>query len=294
MIIMSVLIIGSSGFIGSHLKNELINEKIDILQSSSSERKGVIKLDITNKRDFDEIPKDVEVIFNLGAFIPLDDNIKNAEKCLEVNSIGILNILEFCRKKDIKLINSSSASVYGNPIKFPVKEDDVINPINYYGISKRVAELYCDMFRNKHGLKCISLRYSSVYGDGQRDNTVLPFFIKNVRDSKNLMVFGNGNRFQDFVYVKDVVNANVKALRSNHSGVYNIGSGKATKMIDLANLIIKKFSDNNLKVLFDNHKIDKSPCMLLDISKAEADLGYNVRYNLEEGLENYKKNGKIG
>jgi len=290
---MSILIIGGRGFIGSYLRQELINKESNFFISSSSQNKGFIKLNITNKEDFKNIPKDVKVIFNFGSFIPLDNNIENAEKCLEVNSIGLLNILEFCRKRDIKLVNSSSASVYGNPIKFPVKEDDIINPMSYYSISKRVGESYCEMFRNRYGLKCISLRYSSVYGPCQRDNTVLPFFIKNVKQNKDLTVFGNGNRFQDFVYVKDIVNANINALKSNNLGVYNIGSGEATKMIDLANLIIKKFSDNNLKVLFDNHKIDKSPSMVLDISKAEECLGYNVKYNLEEGLENYKKNGKI-
>ena len=117
IIIMSVLIIGSSGFVGSHLKDGLIGEGINVLQSSSSEKNGFIKLDITNKEDFDHIPRDIEVIFNLGAFIPLEDNINNAEKCMNVNSNGILNILEFCRKRDIKLINSSSASVYGTLIK---------------------------------------------------------------------------------------------------------------------------------------------------------------------------------
>lgn len=287
---MSILIIGGRGFIGDYLRQELIDKNIDVFVSSSSKNQGFIKLDITKKEDFDNLPKDIEVIFHLGAFIPVENNIENVGKCLEINSIGTLNVLEFCRRRDIKLINSSSASVYGFSNKFPINENSLLKPYNFYGISKLVGELYCEVFRNKYGLKYISLRYSSVYGKGQKENTVLPFFIKKVKDGKNITLFGDGRRFQDFVYVKDIINANIMALQSNNNGIYNIGSGRATTMFDLANLIIKKFSNKNINILFDKNREDTSPNMLLNISKAEDELKYKVNYNLEEGLEDYKKN----
>ncbi|MAG47643.1 hypothetical protein CL617_03480 [archaeon] len=285
---MVVLVIGASGFIGKYLLASLKNKGLDVLGTSTIGNEELIKLDVTNKDDFDKLPKDIGTVFHLGSFIPLNDTVENAEKCLNVNGKGLLNVLEFCRKRDVKLVNSSSASVYGSSVNFPIQENDLLEPNGYYGVSKLIGERYCEIFKNKYGLRCISLRYSSVYGKGQNENTVLPFFIKTVRAGESLKLFQEGKRFQDFVYVKDVVNTNILALNSRKTGIYNIGSGKSTSMIELANLIIKKFSDSNLKVSLDMDKKDLSPSMLLNIEKAKEELGYKVNYNLEKGLEDYK------
>jgi len=298
-----VLVTGASGFIGQYLVSELLKEAYEVgvivhktpipSRWLNDRRIKVFTVDITKRTDFSVVPKELELeaVFHLAAYIPRRDDLSVFEQCLRVNCSGTNNLLQFCLERRLKkIINSSTVSVYGenNSTFYRASEDVPLHPLSYYGISKLTAESLCERFSRISDLKAITLRYSSVYGPGEDASTVLPLFINKARTSKDLVVFGKGARLQDFVYVKDVVGANLNALRLNVEGTFNIGSGIGINMLTLAETIIRAFRSNS-KITFDESKEEKASGIIMDISKAEKVLGYKVNSDLESGLTEYRQ-----
>lgn len=224
----------------------------------------------------------------MASFIPSKDSQQDFEKCIKVNVMGTLNLLEFAFKKNVtSFVYSSSASVYGSWGKLPVDESTPPQPKSFYGISKLMSEILCKKYSEDFGLNCACLRYSSVYGHIQRKDSVLPIFINQAIKNKKMTIHGRGARSQDFVYVKDVVRANVLAAQKNACGIFDIGSNQETTMTQLAKMIKKIFKSKS-KIVFDT-SIEEGPRFYLDISKAQKELSFSPRYSLEDGLKDYKK-----
>lgn len=293
---MKALVIGSTGFIGRHLVKRLIDDGWNVTGTSRSPSKYFIGksrykhfiLDVAKKRDFKNIAEKFDCVFNVSVYIPSNRDLAlEKQECLTVNSIGTDNILHFVVESQIAFfVHSSSASVYGFPKRIPVKEDDNLLPDNVYGVSKLAGEKLCDKYLRLHNLSIAILRYPSVYGKGCKQNTVLPIFVNKALNNEEIILNGDGSRSQDFVYVDDVISANVLAAGKKKTGIFNIGSGHSTTMVELAEKIIK-ITKSKSKIIFDRNKQENDFHKLLDISRSKNELGYIPRFDLEAGLVNY-------
>lgn len=292
---MRVLVFGATGLIGTQLVKRLLGEGFEVTGISRNKSKNElsqkynhVQLDIIKKEDLDKIPGKYDLVFNMAAHISPGYSIEDALPCLLVNALGTLNVLEFMVKRGMKrLIHSSSVTVYGRPRRLIAKETSPKTPIIVYGVSKLAAESYCNMYSELHNLDIIILRYASVYGLGLNQKTALPIFIEKALKNEDIYLYGNGMRSQDYVYVDDVIQANLLGASIGINGVFNIGSGIRTTMTELAETIVDVLESKS-RILFDRTKKQEFS-FGIDIGKAKKILGYNPRFNLREGLEEFKK-----
>lgn len=292
---MRVLVFGAGGFIGRHLVRGLLRrgyevtgiykDKYDIVNNAKINQ---IILNITKEEEFNKLESNFDCVFNVSAYVSSKNkSLGEDRKCFLVNGIGTNNILRFVLNSNIPLcIHSSTASVYGNPNIIPIGENDTLQPDSIYGISKRFGEELCEMYAHKYKINVTVLRYPSVYGEDCKQNTVLPLLVNKAQRNENITLMGNGLRSQDFLYVDDVVSANLLAAEKKIGGIYNIGSGKETSMIALAKEIIK-FTGSKSEIVFNKNVKEANFRMLLDISKAKEKLGYTPYFDLEMGLRKY-------
>ena len=254
---MKILVTGGAGFIGTHLVNKLLSQGhtvviYDDFSSSKKRRIGDAKIIEGDVRDADDITravKDAEVVFHLAAVA--EARSKDEDAMYNVNFIGSKNVFEAAREAGAKIIFTSSAAVYGESKH--AKENDECNPTNQYGKSKLRAEKICTE-------ESFIARLFNVYGpDGK---SVINKFCKLIPKYEDVAVFGHGTQTRDFIYVDDVVNALVMGL--NLSGVYNIGTGKDTSIIELID-IIHEMTKSKPNVKF-------APPVPGDIQRSKADI----------------------
>lgn len=302
---MKVLVTGGAGFIGSNLIKELLLDKsvhvrvLDDLSSGSMDNLGetskkieFIKGSIT---DIDTVKKTcsgMDVVFHMAAKISVDDSIKNPLPTNSVNIDGTLILLSSARDSKVKrFIFSSSAAVYGSINPVPIKETALVSPESPYAVQKYVGEKYCQYFSQYHGLDTACLRYFNVYGPNQQESGgyagVIYKFIKNSLSMKPINIEGNGEQTRDFIFVEDVVKANIAVFRSSkgsHGNVYNVGTGKETSIKQLA-CIIKELSVNNINVMHSEQRLGdiKRSCANSELIKKE--LGYMSTIPLQQGLK---------
>ena len=305
-----ILVIGSSGFIGSSLVNELLKEPVKEIVLFDNFSRGKItnneeslkdprcnifqyggdirEIDVLNKA-----MEGVDIVFHLAAMWLL--HCKDFPRtAFDVNIAGTFNVLEACVNNKIKkLIFSSSASVYGNAVETPMKEDHPFNNKNFYGATKIAGEAMCTAYNDKYGLEIICLRYMNVYGPGQDQHAaysgVIPVILNKIDDNESPLINGDGTQAYDFIYVKDVARSNVIAAKSNIKfGKYNIGTEVQTTIKELCNIILK-LNNSNLKVIYKPY--DKQDARQLvqnrigSIQKAEKELGFKYKFSLKEGLQ---------
>ena len=206
----------------------------------------------------------------------------------QVNILGTINILTCCVKYKVKkIIYASSAAVYGQPMYLPADEKHPINPISFYGISKYSPEFYIQAFSQLYGLKYAILRYANVYGirqDPKNEGGVIAIFIDKLLNRIPPNIFGNGNQTRDFIYVLDVVSANIAALSNGDNEIFNISSNSQTTVNKLVELINKILCINITPKFFDPRKgdIDHS---YLENKKARELLQWKPQFPLYDGLQ---------
>lgn len=266
------------------MTKSLIHAKESVLQASREGGAGLVKLDVTSAEAFSSLPRGITCVIHTAAYIPYGE--LDEKKCEEVNVTGTKNVCKFCNEIGAKLVHSSSASVYDPTATMPVTEGSPLRPASFYGETKLEAERAC-LKEMKKGLNCTILRYSSVYGPGQNQLSVLPKFVQLAREGKELTVFGDGSRTQDFVFVGDIASANAAAVKKADGQTLNIGSGEPTKMIELARLVSEIFSSGKSKVVAKKDTKDSSPSFAMDITRARKVLGYSPT-PLKEGLKQYR------
>ena len=296
---MKILITGGMGFIGLHLVDYLLKKgnKIIVLDNFSNSNKNLIKK-IQNKnlriiegdiRKIDDIVNSMEnqeVVIHLAAKISVNESIENPNETFDVNVNGTKNILEACKKNNIKkLIVASSAAVYGeNTSQSKLKEISKTNPISPYGESKLLMENEINKFQIKNSnLKCIILRFFNIFGKGQSSEYagVITKFIEKISTNESIEIFGDGLQERDFISVDDVIESILNAIKNGTGGTYNIGSGKTITINDLAKVIIT-LSKKNIKISHLPSKKGDIKFSGADITLAKNEIKYSPKFNLEK------------
>ena len=295
---MKYAVTGGAGFIGSHLTKNLVergNEVIVIDNLNTGKKQNVEK--ISKKIDFFEVDirdfsaienilKNVDGIFHEAALASVQDSFRIPDEFFDVNVNGTENIFKIAKKLGIKVVYASSSSVYGNPISIPIKENDGKNPFNPYAKTKleddKLAEKYA-----RNGLKVIGLRYFNVFGSGQSKEYagVIKLFLERIQQGLPPLINGDGLQVRDFVYVDDVVNANMLAMESNVNGeFFNIGTNSVVSVLDLATMIIK-FSGLKLKPIHRPPVPGDVKATQADITKAKMMLKWKPTTSIENWLK---------
>ncbi|HIE41275.1 MAG TPA: NAD-dependent epimerase/dehydratase family protein [Candidatus Aenigmarchaeota archaeon] len=287
---MRVLVTGGAGFIGSYLSKTLAEKNevfiFDNLSTGTIENLSnniaFIKGDLRNLKDLEKIPN-VDIVFHLAAQVSVPYSISNPKEDAEINIIGTINLLEWCKKEKVKkVIYISSAAVYGEPIYLPIDEKHPTNPISPYGISKLAAEKYVLLCQTS-----IVLRLANVYGKGgvkEGEAGVIHIFADNLKENKSLKIFGDGTQGRDFIHIKDVINACLLTLNYNgRKRIFNIGSGKETIINQLVELFRKYKPD--LEVDYLEKRKGDTYKSYFDISRAKNELKFRPKIELEDGIK---------
>ena len=306
----NILLTGSAGFIASHLIEELLKdesnfiigidnfysgtkENLDFIKSIDSKNKfEFIEADIRNFEEINKIIKDkkIEQIYHLAAIVSVQESIENPLLSNEVNVKGTLNILESARINSIKrIVFSSSAAVYGDEPTQPKNEISITKPISPYGYEKLVGEQYMRLYSELYGIETVSLRYFNVYGERQSATSdysgVISIFEKKFKNDEIPNIYGDGEQYRDFVYVKDIVKANIKAMNiPNVSGeIFCVGTSKKISINNLVSVLNHKYS-KNIKANYlesRNGDIKESIC---DNKKIKQFLEFESFISFEEGI----------
>lgn len=249
----NILITGGLGFIGSHIANELIDTNkliildnlstgnIKNLKNPSHENLKIIKEDIRNT-DLNNLTSNIDYIFHLAAMACVPLSIEKPVECNDINLNATVKLLKAAADNNVKkIIFSSSSSVYGQNKNMPLKETENPMPMSPYASSKSGCELYLKSFYENYGLNYTSLRYFNVFGPGQDKNSqyaaVIPNFISAILEKRQPEIYGDGKQTRDFIFVKDVVRANINAAESDFNGILNIASGKKLSINQLYEII---------------------------------------------------------
>ncbi len=295
---MRVVVTGGAGFIGYWTVKALLESghEVSVVDNLSRARfyDRLVKMGVdvsqVDVRDLDGLRGALEgcdAVLHLAALISVDESAEKPLLYHDVNATGTLNLLKASLDVGVKkVVYSSSAAVYGEPEKVPIDEDHPTRPISVYGASKLSGELYCRAFHKTHGLSVVILRYFNVYGPGQTPEYagVIVRFMKRLAEGLPPEIYGDGKQTRDFVHVSDVARANVLALESGIDlGVYNVGTGKAVSILELAELMMD-IAGVKTEPVFGPPKLGDIRYSVADIGRAMRDLGYEPKVDLREGL----------
>jgi len=298
-----VLVTGGAGFIGSNLTKRLVGLGYEVtaidnfyLGKIENLEKVVDKIefyemDIRDKNKLRELfeSKKFNYVFNEAACSSAPMFDKDPRYAMDVNLNGFLNILQLASENKVKrLVYASTSSIY-HDLKPPHREDMLVTPKSFYTISKYFAELAARQYWNEHKLETIGLRYFSVYGPnevhkGRFANTISQFLWL-MREDESPVIYGDGKQTRDFIYVEDVVEANLLAMRNGSPGeVYNIGTGKSTSFNEIVKLL-NRFLKKEIKPKYVKNPIHNYiPRTEASIGKAKRELKFVHKHSLEEGI----------
>ena len=307
-----LLITGAAGFIGSHLVDRLLATDVEhitviddfnnfydpsIKHANTSEhrkdpRYHISKIDIRDRAALEQVFADnnFDCVVHLAARAGVRPSLSEPQLYSETNINGTLNLLELARQNNItQFVFGSSSSVYGINAKVPFSEDDPIRqPISPYAATKAAGELLCHTYSHLYGLRCICLRFFTVYGPRQRPDLAIHKFAKLISEGKPIPVFGDGTTRRDYTYVDDIIDGVVAAInyKKTNYEVINLGESRTVELNELISL---------LEAELDMHAaIDRQPPQpgdvpqtFADISKARALLGYDPKTQIEQGLKRF-------
>jgi UDP-glucose 4-epimerase len=298
-----VLVTGGAGFIGSHLcetffeqgakvvaYDNLSSGKIEYIRDLAEKKIKFVQGDIRDSIALEEAAGNCEAIFHLAAQTSVPFSMKNPEEDFDVNAHGTLNVLEIARKRDARIIFASTAAVYGNAEKTPTPEDYPTQPISFYGLSKCVAEDYCQFYHENYGVEVVILRIFNVYG--LRGHGVMPDFLDKLKKTPHkLEVLGTGEQSRDFIHVSDIVRALVLCAqhRKADGQIYNVGSGTATSVTAIARMMIDLLDLREItKLSFTGGQAWEGDAKLThaDISKIVGELGWRPLAKLRDVIKN--------
>lgn len=308
-----IAVTGCAGFIGSHITDALLDAGaivigIDnlyngLISNIESHLKNpnftFYQADVIDHSFLIEIFKNIDYVYHEAAFISVHLSTKMPEFCHEVNATGTINVLNAARINDVEqVIFASSAALYADDLELPKHEKMMRYPKTPYGVSKLAGESYMLSFYETYGMKTTSLRYFNVYGIRQRNTAyagVMALFIENLlKSGKKPIIFGDGTQTRDFIYVKDVVKANLMvAGHPNAAGnVYNVATAKPIDINSLTKLILKYTQLEHIGFDYGPIRIGDILHSYADISKIKSEIAFEPDYSIEKGLAEYIKDLK--
>lgn len=289
---MRVVVTGANGFIGLHTVRELLNVGYDVIAVDivTSKLQTLFhgnehcKIHAANILDenLESLIEGGDKVLHLAAVPRFAETRENPQKAVRVNVEGTLNVIEICvKKKAERLVYGSTGSVYSRNVPVPIREDAAREPDSVYGLTKKQAEDWIIFYGNR--LPYVILRYGYVYGKG-KDWGAVGAFLKRLKEGKKPNIFG-GKQTNDFIYVKDIVQANLLALETSYvRNAFNIGSARATSIKDVCELCIKAMKSDLTMEIKPARAFD-FPVFVYDISKAQTLLSFEPKWNLFNGIE---------
>ncbi|MFA5156307.1 MAG: SDR family oxidoreductase [Candidatus Omnitrophota bacterium] len=297
---MKFLVTGGAGFIGSNIAERLVKEKhfVRVLDNFSSGKHDNLKFpveliegDIRNKSTCDKACEGMDYVIHQAALRSVPGSLKDPDSYNDVNIQGTLNLLQAAAKHKVKrFVFASSSSIYGDTDKFPQQETDLPLLISPYALSKLTGEYYCRIFSEFFNLETVCLRYFNVFGPRQALDdeyaVVIPKFINCVLNDQQPPIFGTGKQSRDFVYIDNVVDANI--LAATKAGVshdiFNVASGVDTTVLDIVTTL-NKITGKSIQPKLLPIRAGDVFRTLADISKIKAKLGYQPTVTFTEGLK---------
>lgn len=298
-----MVVTGGAGFIGSHIAEEGIVRGYDVVildNLSSGHRKNLpaqatfIQGNMSDQAVLREVFQGAETVFHLAALISVPESMKEKRKYMDVNTVGMVDVLEMAVASGVKnFIFSSSAAVYGdNPVS-PKVEAMLPEPLSPYALNKLDGEYLLQMYAQEFGLNAVALRYFNVFGPRQSPKSAyaaaVPIFFDRALKNQPITIYGDGEQTRDFVYVKDIVQANFLAAESGEKlkavpkKIFNVASGQVTTIKDLVHSIIQITGSSSI--------VEYLPARPGDIKHSRGNpqkirdtLGFQPRFDLERGL----------
>jgi UDP-glucose 4-epimerase len=294
---MKAVVTGGAGFIGSHLVEELILQgaKVHVLDNLvSGQLKNVHPLAVIHTNDIcSQEAKQIilrekpDVVFHLAAQADVGRSIREPGYDADVNINGTINILEACRDASVKkMIFASTSGVYGNLQKDLISEEDLTMPISYYGLSKLTAESYIRLFHQLYGLSYTILRYGNVYGPRQSakgEGGVIAIFLDRIKKRMPFTIYGDGEQTRDFIFVKDVVRANIAAVEKGNQKTIQVSTARSTSVNQLVNMLTQ-ISGFPIKAVYTHERPGDIKHSCLDNTKARQLLQWNPKIPIFNGL----------
>ena len=306
---MNILVTGGAGFIGSHVVDAYINDNhnVVIVDDMSRGRKEFInpratfhQISISDPQLANIIQREsIKVISHHAAQISVSDSVKNPVKDAESNIIGTLQLLQNAVEYGIDkfIFASTGGAIYGEQDYFPAREDHPQKPTSPYGLSKLSVEGYLKFYKEQYGLKSIIFRYGNVFGPRQNPNGeagVVAIFNNRLLKGQAPIINGDGEQTRDYIFVRDVVNANLLALKLNGSDTFNVGTGQETSVNELTHLILE-VAESNIDVQTSKKNNFEQRRSCLDYKKLKESLNWSPKVSLKEGLSEtfifFKNNG---
>jgi UDP-N-acetylglucosamine 4-epimerase len=309
------LVTGVAGFIGSHILETLLanNQRVlgvdNLFTGSTENLERVLRQvgreswknfsfyneDIRDKAICNRLCKRSNLVLHQAAVGSVSRSIKDPNFSHDVNVNGFLNMLEATRKSQCqRFIFASSSSVYGNDKSLPKIESVVGDPLSPYATTKKINEIYAEVYAKTYGLKYIGLRYFNVFGERQDPNgpyaAVIPKWAESLLKGKKVYIYGDGKTSRDFCYVGNVVQANLRAALTENSvalnQIYNIAYGEKTSLNKLFKLIKSELNvKSEVKPVYEDFREGDIRHSHADISKATKNLGYLPKYSIHDGIK---------
>ena len=300
---MKALVTGGAGFIGSNLVDALLarGDEVTVVDDLSTGRRENLDQALANGAVLEEVDiRDAEavgdvvgrtkpdVIFHLAAQIDVRKSVADPAADARINVVGTANVLSAAQAHGVRRVVSASTggAIYGEGRQLPAPEEHPIAPEAPYGLSKFCAEQYCEIFTRLHGLSTVSLRYGNVYGPRQDplgEAGVIAIFCGKLLEGGKATIFGDGTQTRDYVYVDDVVDANLRAAESEATGAINVGLGKGKSVLDVV-AVLNEHAPDGFEPDHAPERPGEVQHIALDPSRAREELGWRAEVELEDGL----------